>query len=89
MEMDIVKAAYAGIVLGLITALFALFTRVRLLESTVKVIQAEAMQDREARREIGGKMETLGLQMVELGREMSGVAAIIRTAVIQNRSITR
>lgn len=85
MNDHLLEVAVGAIVAGIITALFNVFTRMRLLESAVRVVQAEALKDVETRKETGRKMEVLGQQMVELGREMSDVAAVIRIAVTQNQ----
>lgn len=88
-EDSILKPVLGAIIVALVGAVFNLFTRMRAVETANATLAAGAAQSTTETAQLGRRMEHLAEQMIDLGREMSGVAATLSMITRQNEQSNR
>ncbi len=81
MALSIEETVVGGIATVIIGAIVKLFTRVRAVEADTAVLKTQNETTTKSVVALGGRMETLAEQMIEVGRELSGTAATLKLVV--------
>lgn len=81
MQPSLEETLTGGVITALIAAVVKLFTRVRAVEAKTAVLETQNDNTTKAIIAMGGRMEVLAEQMIEVGRELSGTAATLKLVV--------